>query len=68
MTVSDKFYKLSDGISQLNKAEPSQIQNYIYESFIVVDKNATSEIESYKIKIEIIDGLADVGVRRCKSL
>ncbi len=43
MTVPDKFYKLSDGIAQLNRAEPNQIQNYIYESFIVMDKKLTSD-------------------------
>lgn len=43
MTVSDKFYKLSDGIAQLNKAELNQIQNYIYESFIFVDANVSTE-------------------------
>ena len=68
MTVSDRFYKLSQGVAQLNRAEPQQIQNYIYESFIVVDKNATAETESFKLKIEIIEGMADVGIRRCRSL
>ncbi len=43
MTVSDRFYKLSEGVAQLNRAEPKEIQNYIYESFIVVGKNASAE-------------------------
>ena len=44
MTVSDKFYKITDGISQLNRAQPEQVQNYIYESFIVVNSDDNDTI------------------------
>lgn len=38
-TMSDRFYQMTDGLSQLNRAEPGQVQNYIYESYIVIDAN-----------------------------
>jgi hypothetical protein len=36
-TVSDLFYKITDGIAQLNEQSPSHIQNFIYESYIVIE-------------------------------
>lgn len=37
--MSDRFYQMTDGLSQLNRAEPGQVQNYIYESYIVIGAN-----------------------------
>lgn len=35
-TVPSNFYKISDGVSQLNRADPGQIQNYVYESYVML--------------------------------
>lgn len=36
--VSDKYYKITDGISQLNRVEPGHVQNYIYEAYLLIDE------------------------------